>query len=138
MKIEDCRIVELPRILDRRGNLSVIESGENVPFKIKRVYYLYDVPGGANRAGHAHKELLQLIIAMNGSFDIHLDDGLGGKRTFHLNRSYYGLLIPSLIWRDIDNFSTGSICMALASEHYSEKDYYRNYDEFKVIKKQLG
>lgn len=129
MSISDCKIIELPKIHDPRGNLTFIETEQHVPFEIKRVYYLYDVPGGATRAGHAHKQLHQLIIAMSGSFDITLDDG-NKKQTYHLNRSYFGLYICPMIWRDIDNFSSGSVCMALASEHYDEADYYRDYEAF--------
>ena len=129
MFIERCKIIELPKITDPRGNLTFVESGNQIPFDIKRVYYLYDVPGGSERCGHAHKELSQLIIAMSGSFDIVLDDGVGKKR-FHLNRSYYGLYICPMIWRELDNFSSGSVCMVLASNLYDESDYYRNYNEY--------
>ena len=129
MRLDGCRIVELPKISDPRGNLTFIEGGKHVPFEIKRAYYLYDVPGGATRAGHGHKTLEQLMIAMSGSFDVELDDG-HTKKKFHLNRSYYGLYVPSMIWRDIDNFSSGSVCMVLASEGFDEADYYRDYDEF--------
>lgn len=129
MALEHCRIIELPRINDPRGNLTFVEADRHIPFDIKRVYYLYDVPGGAERGGHAHKGLHQLIIAMSGSFDIHLDDGRN-KKSFNLNRSYQGLYICPMIWREIDNFSSGAVCMALASEYYSESDYYRNYEEF--------
>jgi len=129
MSITDCKIIDLPRINDPRGNLTFVESGNHIPFAIERVYYLYDVPGGAERGGHAHKALHQLIIAMSGSFDIHLDDGKG-KRTFHMNRSYFGLYVPTMIWREIDNFSSGAVCMVLASEKYAESDYYREYQEF--------
>lgn len=129
MSIDQCRIIELPRINDPRGNLTFVESHNQIPFDIKRVYYLYDVPGGAERGGHAHRNLEQLIIAMSGSFDIHLDDGIN-KKTFHMNRSYVGLLLPTMIWREIDNFSSGAVCMALASQFYEESDYYRSYDEF--------
>ncbi len=113
MSLELCRIVELPRITDPRGNLTFIEGGRHVPFDVRRVYYLYDVPGGATRAGHGHRTLHQLMIAMSGSFDVTLDDG-AAKRKYHLNRSYYGLYICPMIWRDIDNFSSGSVCMGLA------------------------
>ena len=119
----------MPRIEDPRGNLTFIEGGEHIPFNIKRVYYTYDVPGGSERGSHAHKNLEQLIIAMSGSFDIVLDDGANQHR-FHLNRSYYGLYVPSMMWRTIDNFSSGSVCMVLASQLYDEEDYYRSYDEF--------
>lgn len=129
MSMSDVRIIELPRINDRRGNLTFIESGRHIPFQIKRTYYLYDVPGGAARAGHGHKALQQLIIAMSGSFDITLDDG-SEKKKFHLNRSYNGLYIPPMMWRDLDNFSSGAVCMVLASEFYDESDYYREYKRF--------
>lgn len=129
MPIGDCRLVELPKIFDRRGNLTFIEAGRHVPFDIKRVYYLYDVPGGASRAAHGHKALHQLMIAMSGSFDVTLDDGTEKKR-FHLNRSYIGLYISPMIWRDLDNFSSGAVCMVLASDYYDERDYLRDYDEF--------
>ncbi|HEY0171435.1 MAG TPA: FdtA/QdtA family cupin domain-containing protein [Pyrinomonadaceae bacterium] len=129
MSLELCRIVELPRITDPRGNLTFIEGGRHVPFDVRRVYYLYDVPGGATRAGHGHRRLHQLMIAMSGSFDVTLDDG-GGKRKYHLNRSYYGLYICPMIWRDIDNFSSGSVCMVLASDYFDESDYYREYADF--------
>ena len=129
MSIERCRIIDLPRIHDPRGNLTFIESDNHIPFDIKRVYYTYDVPGGSERGSHAHKQLQQLIVAMSGSFDVVLDDGKQQKR-FHLNRSYYGLYVPSMMWRTIDNFSSGSVCMVLASEFYDEHDYFRDYDEF--------
>lgn len=129
MSIDRCKIIELPKIADPRGNLTFIEGESHVPFKIRRVYYLYDVPGGATRAGHAHKKLQQFVIAMSGSFDVLLDDGYSRKR-FQLNRSYYGLYIAPMVWREIENFSSGSVCMALASEHYDESDYYRLYDSF--------
>lgn len=129
MNLSNCKIIDLPKITDPRGNLSFIESGRHIPFDIKRVYYLYDVPGGAERGGHAHKELSQLIIAMSGSFDVILDDGHEKKR-FHLNRSYFGLYVCPMMWRELDNFSSGSVCMVLASNHYDESDYYRDYDEY--------
>lgn len=129
MALKDCRIIELPKIQDHRGNLTFIESGRHMPFDIKRTYYLYDVPGGATRAAHGHKALHQLMIAMSGSFDVSLDDGLE-KKLFHLNRSYFGLYIPPMMWRDLDNFSSGAVCMVLASEYYDESDYFRNYEEF--------
>jgi dTDP-4-dehydrorhamnose 3,5-epimerase-like enzyme len=129
MPLQDCRIIDLPKITDVRGNLTFIEGMRHVPFSIERVYYLYDVPGGAERGGHAHKELHQLIVAMSGSFDVVLDDGREKKR-YHLNRSYYGLYVCPMIWREIDNFSSGSVCMVLASNLYDEADYYRDYQDF--------
>ena len=133
MSINDCRIVELPKIHEPRGNLTFIEGGRHIPFDIARVYYLYDVPGGAERGGHAHKGLRQLIIAMSGSFDVILDDGAEKKR-IHLNRSYQGLYVCEMIWRELDNFSSGSVCMVLASNRYDECDYYRDYDRFIAAK----
>lgn len=129
MNIDKCEIVNLPRVNDPRGNLTFVEGGHHIPFEIRRVYYLYDVPGGAERGGHAHKALHQLIIAMSGSFDIHLDDGTS-KKTVHMNRSYYGLYVCPMIWREIDNFSSGAVCMVLASNFYDELDYYRDYAGF--------
>ena len=129
MNINVCQMVELPKIHDPRGNLTFIESNEQIPFEIQRVYYLYDVPGGSERGGHAHKELHQLIIAMSGSFDVVLDDGTSKKRV-HLNRSYNGLYVCPMIWRELDNFSSGAVCMVLASNKYSETDYYRDYPQF--------
>lgn len=131
MSINNCRIIELPKIHDPRGNLSYVEGSRHIPFDIKRVYYLYDVPGGETRGGHAHKELQQLIIAMSGSFDVVLDDGVN-KKVSTLNRSYYGLYLPKMIWRELVNFSSGAVCMVLASEFYDEDDYYRDYDNFLV------
>lgn len=127
--VDSCRIVELPKISDPRGNLTFIEGSRHVPFDFQRMYYLYDVPGGAERGGHAHKALHQLIIAMSGSFDVLLDDGRS-KKQFHLNRSYYGLYVCPLIWRELNNFSSGSVCVVLASNTYDEADYYRDYGEF--------
>jgi hypothetical protein len=127
--ITNCKIIDLPKISDPRGNLTFIEGGQHIPFDIQRVYYLYDVPGGAERGGHAHKDLRQLIIAMSGSFDVILDDG-NKKRRVHLNRSYNGLYVCPMIWRELDNFSSGSVCMVLASNKYDEADYYRDYGEF--------
>lgn len=130
MKLKSVRLINLPKIEDHRGNLSFIESNNHIPFQINRVYYLYDVPGGADRGGHAHKNLQQLIIAMNGSFDVLLNDGFEEKR-FHLNRSYIGLYLPSGIWRTLDNFSSGSVCLVLASQAYIEDDYIRSFSEYK-------
>lgn len=127
--LDTCRLMDLPKIADPRGNLTFVEGNNHIPFDIRRVYYLYDVPGGAERGGHAHKGLHQLIIAMSGSFDVVLDDGKEKKR-IHLNRSYNGLYVCPMIWRELDNFSSGSVCMVLASNIYDESDYYRNYDEY--------
>lgn len=129
MPLADCKIIDLPKISDPRGNLTFIEAGRHVPFPMERVYYLYDVPGGAERGGHAHKALHQLIIAMSGSFDITLNDGTQEKR-FHLNRSYYGLYVCPMIWREMDNFSSGSVCLVLASSYFDESDYYWDYNQF--------
>jgi hypothetical protein len=129
-------MVDLPKITDPRGNLTFIEAGRHIPFQIQRVYYLYDTPGGAERGGHAHKGLHQLIIAMSGSFDAVLDDGKE-RRRFHLCRSYYGLYVCPMIWRELDNFSSGSVCMVLASNFYDEADYYRDYEEFLKALKQI-
>lgn len=137
MTVDDCRIVELPRITDPRGNLSFIESHRHIPFDIKRVYYVYDVPGGETRGGHAHKRLRQLIVAMSGSFDVLLDDG-ERQRTVSLNRSYYGLYIPTMIWRELVNFSSGSVCTVMASEYYEEDDYFRDYEEFLATRRALA
>ena len=134
MSLRNCKIIELSKIADPRGNLTSIEAQRDVPFEIKRVYYLYDVPGGATRAGHGHKTLQQLIIAMSGSFDVVLDDGFSKER-YHLNRSYFGLYVAPMMWREIDNFSSGSVCMVLASDHYDEQDYYRYYEDFSHAKK---
>ncbi len=129
MPLNDCRIIELPKISDPRGNLTFIEGPGHVPFEIKRVYYLYDVPGGSDRGSHAHKSLHQFVVAMSGSFDIVLEDG-ERQRRFHLNRSYYGLYICPMMWRSMDNFSSGAVCMVLASTHYDESDYIRDHGEF--------
>lgn len=132
--LDKSRIINLPKINDARGNLTYIEQSTHIPFKIKRVYYLYDVPGGESRGGHAHKKLEQFIIAAMGSFDIILDDGTQ-RRKFNLNRSYYGLYLPSMIWREIENFSSGAFCLVLASDYYDEDDYIRDYSVFKEIMK---
>jgi hypothetical protein len=129
MDVNKCTMVDLPKISDPRGNLTFIEGNRHVPFDIQRVYYLYDVPGGSERGGHAHKALHQLIIAMSGSFDVLLDDGKEKKRV-HLSRSYSGLYVCPMIWRELDNFSSGSVCMVLASNKYDETDYFRDYGEF--------
>jgi dTDP-4-dehydrorhamnose 3,5-epimerase-like enzyme len=127
--MSQCRMIDLPKHADPRGNLSVIEGGIHIPFDIKRVYYLYDVPGGSSRAGHGHKELQQVMIAMSGSFDVIVDDGFERKK-FHLNRSYHGLYIPKMMWREVENFSSGGVCLVLASTLYDQADYYHDYDDF--------
>lgn len=128
--VYDCTIIGLDRHhSERKGNLSVVENHETVPFAIRRVYYLYDVPGGAGRGGHAHKNLHQLIVAVSGSFTVTLDDGTI-KRTFFLNHPYQALYVKPGMWRTIDDFSSGAVCMVLASEIYSEDDYIRDYDLF--------
>jgi hypothetical protein len=129
VRLNRCKIIDLPKITDPRGNLTFIEGARHVPFDIKRVYYLYDVPGGAERGGHAHKNLHEFIIALSGSFDVVLNDGIEKKR-FHLNRSYYGLYVCPMVWRELDNFSSASVCMVLASAPFEESDYYRDYDKF--------
>ncbi len=128
--VNHCELIDFPVIQDPRGNLTFIEGDNHIPFDIKRVYYLYDVPGGAERGGHGHKALHQLIIAVSGSFDINLDDGQGNKKVFHLNRANFGLYVCPMIWRDITNFSSGAVCLVMASAVYDESDYYRNYEDF--------
>ena len=128
--VYDCTIIELDQHhSDRKGNITVVQNGLTVPFDVKRVYYLYDVPGGESRGAHAHKELSQLIVAASGSFRVILDDGRA-KRTFFLNRPYQGLYLKPGIWRDLNDFSSGAVCMVLASEKYDPDDYIRDYDEF--------
>ncbi|MDA8269777.1 MAG: FdtA/QdtA family cupin domain-containing protein [Actinomycetota bacterium] len=127
--VDQCRIIDLPRIGSERGNLTFIEGGVHVPFSVERVYYLYDVPGGATRGAHAHRTLQQFIVAASGSFDVVVSDGRQ-ERVFSLNRSYYGLYLPRMIWRDLVNFSSGSFGLVLASRHYDEADYIRDHNEF--------
>lgn len=134
--LDHCGVVELPRIQDRRGNLTFVEANRHVPFDVRRVYYLYDVPGGAERGGHGHHRLRQLIVAMSGSFDVVLDDGKRRAR-YHLNRSYTGLYVCPMIWRELDNFSSGSVCLVLASEPYDEADYLRDYADFRAATERL-
>ena len=126
----DCTLIEMDKHhSDNKGNITVVENSKTIPFDVKRTYYLYDVPGGGSRGAHAHKELQQMIVAASGSFDVTLDDG-NVKRTFTLNRPYQGLLIVPGIWRDLNNFSAGSVCLVLASEKYDENDYIRDYETF--------
>lgn len=129
MKVSEAKIIEITKIEDRRGNLSVVEEFKDIPFKIARAYWVYDVPGGESRGGHAHKRLKQFVIALSGSFTVTLDDGTE-KRAFHLNHPYQGLLIETGVWRTLDDFSSGAVCLVLASEPYDEEDYIRDYDDF--------
>jgi len=128
--MDKARIIELNKIIDKRGNLSFIEEKRQIPFKIKRVYWIYDVPGGQTRGGHAYKNLKEFIVALSGSFDVILHNG-NKEEKFSLNRSYYGLYIPKMYWRKVENFSTNSLCLILASDYYDENDYIRNFNEFK-------
>lgn len=137
MTLKDCRIIEFPKIHDPRGNLSFVEGSRHVPFEIKRIFYLYDVPGGETRGGHANINLQQVIVAMTGSFDVIVDDGYE-RKTFTLNRSFQGLYIPGLIWRELGNFSSGSVCMVLTDNYYDPLDYYRDYDDFLAAAKRGG
>lgn len=132
MSISDIKLVELPKYLDARGNLSVIEEFKDIPFKIERTYWIYDVPGGEARGGHAYKENEEFIVALSGSFDVVLDNGIE-KKTFQLNRSYYGLYVPKGIWREMENFSTNSLALILASSKYDANDYIRDYKQFKAL-----
>lgn len=132
MTVEDVQIIQLSKFLDPRGNLSVIEECKDIPFKIERTYWIYDVPGGEIRGGHAYKENQEFIVALSGSFDVVLDDGKS-KRTFSLNRSYYGLYVPNGLWRQMENFSTNSLALVLSSTEYDEADYIRDYNEFQRI-----
>jgi hypothetical protein len=130
MLLDNCRIIDLPKISDPRGNLTFVESKGHIPFEIKRIFYLYDVPGGETRAGHALKICDQFVIAVSGSFDVVVKDGVE-KTRYSLNRSFYGLYIPAMVWRELENFSSGSVCLVLASETYNADDYIRTYEEFK-------
>ncbi len=127
--VNDCRLINLPKIQNRAGNITPVQSNTDIPFEIKRIYYLYDMPGGESRGGHAHKNLHQLIVAASGSFEVTLNDGKESKK-FYLNHPYYGLLIVPGIWRELQNFSSGSICLVLASDKYSEEDYLRQYKDY--------
>jgi dTDP-4-dehydrorhamnose 3,5-epimerase-like enzyme len=129
--IADCKLLELPVVHNPQGNLTFVEGKRHVPFQIERVYYMYDVPGGATRGGHAHRALEQLIVPMSGSFEVVVDDG-SERKNITLNRSYVGLYVPPMIWRELVNFSSGSVCMVLASAYYDESDYYRDYDNFRA------
>lgn len=130
MPLDEVRLVDLPKIADHRGNLSFVEGDRHVPFPIRRVYYLYDVPAGESRGGHAHRDLQQVLIATSGSFDVVVNDG-ANEKTITLNRPYRGLYIPRLVWRELVNFSSGSVCLVLASQPYAESDYYRDFEEFR-------
>lgn len=126
-------IINLPKILDQRGNLSFIEENRHIPFEIKRVYWIYDVPGGEIRGGHAFKEQRELIVALSGSFDVIVNDGKNNEK-FHLNRSYYGLFVPAGVWRHMENFSTNSLALVLSSTKYDENDYIMNFEQYKKDK----
>ena len=132
--IDDVKIVELPKFLDARGNLSFAEQNNHIPFEIKRTYWIYDVPGGEARGGHAFRENQEFVIALSGAFDVVVDDGQN-KKSFTLNRSYYGLFIPAGLWREMNNFSTNSLALEFGSIHYDEKDYIRDYGDFLKLKK---
>jgi hypothetical protein len=132
----DCSLLQLPRIYNASGNITAVNNEQEIPFSVQRVYYVYDVPGGEARGGHAHKDLKQLIVAASGSFDIILNDGKV-KRTYNLSRPYMGIFVPAGIWRELDNFSSGAICLVLSSLVYSEDDYIRNYDDFLMYKSKL-
>lgn len=132
---EDCRLIHLPKITDVRGNLSFVEQENHIPFKIERTFWIYDVPGGEDRGGHAYKNTEEFIIALSGSFDVVLDDGTGKEQTFQLNRSYYGLYVPKMMWCQMRNFSTNSVAMVLASTPYNADDYIRDYEIFKELKR---
>lgn len=134
MTIDDCKIVELPKFLDARGNLSFAENWQHIPFEIKRTYWIYDVPGGEDRGGHAYFKNQEFIIALSGAFDVVVDDG-ENKKTFSLNRSYFGLYVPAGLWRTMENFSTNSFALEFGSEHYAKEDYIRDYGHFLKLKK---
>lgn len=131
--VYECSVVHLPKIHNEAGNITALENNKNIPFDVKRVYYLYDVPGGAERGGHSHKNLQQFIMALSGSFDVLIDDGVN-KKVVHLDRPYIGLHIVAGIWRELINFSSGAICLVLASEKYTEEDYLRDFEAFKTFK----
>ena len=131
MTVQDAKIIDLPKVNDPRGNLSIIQEFQHIPFKIKRTYWIYDVPGGEKRGGHAYKENQEFIVALSGSFDVVLDDG-NERKVFSLNRSYYGLYVPKGLWREMENFSTNSLALVLSSTNYDADDYIRDYEEFKL------
>ena len=133
MTIDDVKIIELPKFADPRGNLSFVEQLNHIPFEIKRTYWIYDVPGGENRGGHAFRQNEEFIIALSGAFDVTVDDGVS-RKTFLLNRSYYGLYVPAGLWREMENFSTNSLALEFGSIHYSEADYVRDYSEYLKMK----
>lgn len=133
MTVEDVKIVELPKFTDPRGNLSFVEQLNHIPFEIKRTYWIYDVPGGETRGGHAYKNNQEFIVALSGAFDVIVDDGTT-KKKFTLNRSYYGLYVPAGLWREMENFSTNSLALEFSSIHYDERDYIRDYDEYLKLK----
>ena len=135
VSVDDCRLVQLPKHMQESGSITVVENNRELPFAVKRVYYLYDVPGGEERGGHSHKQLYEFLVAASGSFDVLLDDG-EHTRTVTLNRPYYGLLIVPGIWRVLNNFSSGSVCLVLTSDYYDESDYVREYNDFKQIDSQ--
>ncbi len=130
MNPDEARLIDLPKLVDPRGNLTVAEEMKNIPFKVSRVYWTYDVPSGESRGGHAHKHCREFIIAVSGSFDVTLDNGRGTRETFHLNHPYQGLLVETRIWRTLDDFSSGAVCLVLASDLFDEDDYWYDYDEF--------
>ena len=134
MTVDDCKLIELPKFLDARGNLSFAEQNNHIPFEIKRTYWIYDVPGGEDRGGHAFRANQEVVIALSGAFDVVVDDG-ENKKTFSLNRSYYGLYVPAGLWRSMENFSTNSFALEFGSMHYEPDDYIRDYDEFIKLKK---
>lgn len=136
-RLEGCSVLNFPKIIDARGNLSFVEGGIHIPFAIRRIYYIYDVPGGSSRGAHAHKNLQQVMIPISGSFDVILDDGVSQKK-YNLNRSYQGLYISTMIWRELDNFSSGSVCLVLASDLYDPSDYYYDYTKFLEALKTAG
>lgn len=134
MTVEDCKIIELPRFLDSRGNLSFVEQNKHIPFEIKRTYWIYDVPGGEERGGHVFKQNEEFIISLSGSFDVIVDDG-EQKKIFTLNRSYYGLYVPSGLWRTMENFSTNAFALELGSLHFEQGDYIRDYKQYLTMKR---